>query len=229
MTVRPSTPKDRLLIFDCDGVLVDSETISVDVLVDVLRQEGLPVDASFVYRHFLGRSMDAMRSVLRAEFDYTVRQDVIDVMRDRMTSRLTSELLPVPRIAAALKRLNMQKCVASSSRPERIRLSLRVTSLLDYFEPDIFSASMVSVGKPAPDLFLFAAQQMGFVPEHCTVIEDSPAGVEAAKRAGMQVFGFTGGGHAAQCDLKSALAALDPDAIFDNMLQLPKLLAEKVH
>lgn len=227
--MRQQAPQDRLVIFDCDGVLVDSETISVAVLVDVLQAEGLPVDAPFVYRHFLGRSMDAVRNVLRTEFDYALRQDVLEIIRERMTARLTSELRPVPGVAATLNRLNLKKCVASSSRPERIRLSLRLTALLGFFEPDIFSASMVSVGKPAPDLFLLAARQMGFAPERCTVIEDSPAGVEAAKRAGMQVFGFIGGAHAVQCDLHSALAALDPDAMFDNMLHLPELLAEKVH
>lgn len=222
-----SSSGDGLLIFDCDGVLVDSEVISVDVLGEVLRGEGLAVDAPFIYRNFLGRSMDAVREILHADFGYSLQERALSRIRERMRSRLTRELLPVPGIAEALRRMSARRCVASSSRPERIRLSLEVTALLDQFEPNIFSSTMVKQGKPAPDLFLHAARRMGYEPRDCIVIEDSPAGVEAAKRAGMRVYAFAGASHAAHCELHSTLAALAPDAIFDNMLCLPELLAEE--
>lgn len=219
--------RDGLLIFDCDGVLVDSETISVSVLDEVLRGEGLPVDAAYIYRHFLGRSMDAVRDVLLADHGYSLGEAVLRKIRAAMERRLRDELAAVPGVRTALAETPMPKCVASSSRPERIRLSLSVTSLIDFFEPNIFSATMVKNGKPAPDLFLHAAEAMNVDRAACIVIEDSPAGVAAAKNAGMRVFGFVGGAHATACNLRSALAELAPDAIFDDMLRLPELLAEE--
>lgn len=215
-----------LLIFDCDGVLIDSEPISVAVIVDVLGGEGLPVDEDLVYQRFLGRSMSAMREVLRSDFDYVLDDALMATIREQMRGRFRAELKPVPGIAEALTRLPGRHCVASSSSPERLNLTLGLTGLLQYFQPHVFSATMVKNGKPAPDLFLYAAGQMGFAPRDCIVVEDSPAGVEAAKRAGMRVFAFTGGGHAARCNLASSLAALNPDVMFDNMLRLPGLLAE---
>lgn len=216
-----------LLIFDCDGVLVDSEVIAAQVLAGVLAGEGLAVDEAYVYRRFLGRSMDAVRGLLLEDFGYRLSEASLAAIRERMKARLTGELTAVPGIPETLSRLALPKCVASSSRPERIRLSLQVTSLLGFFEPNIFSATMVRLGKPAPDLFLHAAGAMRAAPRNCTVIEDSPAGVEAAKRAGMRVFAFTGGAHAGRSGLYSTLAALDPDVIFDDMLRLPELLAEE--
>lgn len=220
-------PGGQLLIFDCDGVLVDSETISAEVMATALAGDGLPIDGAFVYNRFLGRSMDAVREVLAQDFAYDLTDIRLDNIRRTMQARLTSELAAVPGIAAALDALATPKCVASSSRPERIRLSLKVTGLLHHFEPHIYSATMVKSGKPAPDLFLHAAREMGHGPESCVVIEDSPAGVEAAKRAGMRVFGFVGGAHAQPSSLHSALAALAPDIIFDDMIRLPELLAEE--
>jgi len=118
----------------------------------------------------------------------------------------------------------MPYCVASSSQPERIRLALAVTGLLETLEPHIYSSTMVENGKPAPDLFLHTARCMGAEPSDCVVVEDSPAGIEAAKRAGMRVFAFTGGAHAKPCGLREAVLALKPDLIFDDMRQLPALL-----
>lgn len=220
-------PAASLLIFDCDGVLVDSEIISVQVLAEVLADERLAVDEDYIYRRFLGRSMDTMREGLADDFGYRMSDALFATIRQRMESRLSRELEPIPGITDVLPRLPGARCVASSSRPERIRLSLKVTNLIGYFDPNIFSATMVQAGKPAPDLFLHAARAMGFAPESCIVIEDSPAGVQAAQRAGMRVYGFTGGAHAVPSRLHSALAALNPDAIFDTMLRLPELLSEE--
>ena len=119
----------------------------------------------------------------------------------------------------------MPFCVASSSQPERIRISLGVTGLLSRFEPNIFSATMVEDGKPAPDLFLYAAERMGIQRGACLVVEDSLAGISAAKSAGMRVFGFTGASHAVLPDYVTAMRGLEPDLIFDNMGALPDLIA----
>jgi len=226
--MKSASPGCGLLIFDCDGVLVDSEVISAGVLAEALKAHGAEVDEAMVYRRFLGRSMDAVRDVLATDFGLRVRE-IFDLrLRDRLNERFRRELRPIPGVTQALGKMDVRRCVASSSRPERLRLTLDVTGLLPLFEPHIFSATMVKNGKPAPDLFLHAARRMGVAPSSCVVIEDSPAGVEAAKRAGMRVYAFTGGAHAARCDLATALAALAPDAMFDNMLRLPELVSEAV-
>lgn len=215
-----------LLIFDCDGVLVDSEVISAHVVADVLGQAGLPIDVERVYRDFLGRSMESLRAAVARDFDFAIGETEMNEIRLRMQTRIRRELRSIPGIATALAQLPQARCVASSSRPERIRLSLETTGLLELFEPNIFSATMVASGKPAPDLFLHAARSMGYSPDACIVIEDSPAGVNAAKRAGMRVCAFTGGSHAAASRLEDTLADIKPDAIFDDMLRLPELLTE---
>ena len=132
----------------------------------------------------------------------------------------------MPGAAEALARLKARRCVASSSSLERIRLSLALTGLLEKLEPHIYSASMVTRGKPAPDLFLHAAKGMGVRPEDCVVVEDSPAGIDAARRAGMRVFAFTGGSHAGHAALAAELEALRPDLTFSDMRLLPDLVAE---
>jgi len=213
-----------LIIFDCDGVLVDSEPISIAVLLDVLAKAGHVMDEETAYRLFLGRSMATTIELLRNDFGFVVTSDHLDQARTALNERFQRELKPIPGIRKALDQIALPRCIASSSKPERIRLSLSITGLLDQFEPHIYSASMVERGKPAPDLFLHAARHMGARPEDCLVIEDSPAGVEAAKAAGMRVFGFTGGSHALAGGLTAALALLEPDAIFDDMRLLPSLL-----
>jgi HAD superfamily hydrolase (TIGR01509 family) len=222
--LRLSKPPD-LVIFDCDGVLVDSETISTSVLADFFAKSGVPIDADVIYSRFLGRSMAAMREVVIADYGLTITDDHLEFVRSNMRERIVTDLQPVAGVAEALARLPVPVCVASSSSPERIRLSLGVTGLLDFFEPHIFSATMVEHGKPAPDLFLHAAREMRTDPSRCVVIEDSPAGVTAAKAAGMRVFAFTGGGHAIPAGLELALAALEPDLIFSDMHELPDHLA----
>jgi HAD superfamily hydrolase (TIGR01509 family) len=213
-----------LVIFDCDGVLVDSEPVSVRVLVDALRRKGLPIDEDEAYRRFLGRSLATVTTAMREEFGVEADAAFLDDMRHDLYQRFRSELQPVKGVAEALDQLPLRRCVASSSQPERIRLSLSLTGLIDKFEPHIFSASMVKNGKPAPDLFLHAASQMGVAPEHCVVIEDSPAGIEAAHRAGMAVFAFVGGSHASTPGYRAQVSALAPDAEFDAMADLLHLV-----
>ena len=127
-------------------------------------------------------------------------------------------------IYVILVQLHQPICVASSSSMPRLRRSLAITGLLSAFEPSIFSAAQVANGKPAPDLFLLAARILNTAPQHCLVIEDSPAGIQAARRAGMRVVGFTGGTHALPADLDNRLRAHNPDAVIDDLRQLPALL-----
>ena len=217
----------ELVILDCDGVLVDSETISVGVLCELVRKAGGKIADGDGYRLFLGRSMAAVETTLRSEFGLRLSEAQIDAIRDETFRRFGGELQPMPGIVEALARLEVRRCVASSSSLERIRLSLDLTGLLEMLEPHIYSASMVTRGKPAPDLFLHAAKGMGVRPEDCIVVEDSPAGIEAARQAGMRVFAFTGGSHAGHAMLETKLAALRPDRVFSDLRMLPDLVAGK--
>jgi HAD superfamily hydrolase (TIGR01509 family) len=215
-----------LIIFDCDGVLVDSETISVGVLAEVVRNAGVEIGDEQAYGLFLGRSIGAVEAALRDEFALTLSRAQLDGIRSETFRRFRERLKPMPGAAEALLRLKTRRCLASSSSLERIRLSLSLTGLLEMLEPLIYSASMVARGKPAPDLFLHAAKEMGVRPEDCVVVEDSPAGIDAARRAGMRVFAFTGGSHAGHAALAAKLEKLQPDMMFSDMRLLPDLVAE---
>ncbi len=173
---------------------------------------------------FLGKSLASTCDVLAEDYGIDLQHSHLKRMRARLYDAFHRELTAIPGTAEALDHLSVPFCVASSSQPERIRLSLEVTGLLKRLEPYIFSASMVSRGKPAPDLFLHAAEQMKTPPHHCLVIEDSAAGVEAAKSAGMRVFAFTGGAHAGGETYLQTLTQLAPDHIFDDMRALPDML-----
>jgi len=145
-------------------------------------------------------------------------------MRFNLYDRFRKELKAIPRVEAVLNAIPVARCVASSSQLERIRLALDVAELRALFEPNIFSASMVQRGKPAPDLFLYAAHAMSVDPERCLVIEDSPAGIAAARSAGMRAFGFVGASHAGPAGLSDALETMGASVVFHDMQQLPQLL-----
>ncbi|WP_235823761.1 HAD family hydrolase [Actibacterium lipolyticum] len=215
-----------MIIFDCDGVLVDSEPISVAVLVEVLAEAGCDLPLDQAYGKFLGRSMATIGKLLKDEFGLSITSEHLSEIRRRLYERFRGELRPIPGLADVVHMMDRPVCVASSSQPERIRLSLEVTGLLQLFEPHIFSATMVEKGKPEPDLFLYAAQKMGVDPRHCTVIEDSAAGIRAAKAANMRVIAFTGGSHAGPADLDGTARALSPDAIIGDMRNLPEVLGK---
>ncbi|TPW32290.1 HAD family hydrolase [Martelella alba] len=216
-------PDNPLIIFDCDGVLVDSEPISLSVLQEALAAEGIVIGMETASRLFLGRSLATMISVVAHDFGVSIGPDFLESMRARLYARFRAELKPIPGILdtwQALADHGIDWCVASSSQPERIHLSLEICGLLPRFSPLVFSASMVRHGKPAPDLFLYAATQMRRDPASCIVIEDSPAGIEAAKAAGMRSFAFLGGSHMISASLRSQIAALHPDLQFDVMPEL---------
>jgi HAD superfamily hydrolase (TIGR01509 family) len=214
----------ELIIFDCDGVLVDSEPLSMRVLLETIAEAGAIIDTEEGYERFLGKSLASVTDILRREYRIAVSDDALEQMRRKLYALFENELYPIPGIAEALRAIDLPCCVASSSQVERVNLSLAVTGLAPFFGTHIFSASMVANGKPAPDLFLHAAREMHIEPGRCIVIEDSPAGVEAAKRAGMRVFAFVGGSHAQlQAHLRS-LEDLEPHLIFDDMAALPALI-----
>ncbi len=218
-----ATQPTQLVIFDCDGVLVDSEPIALDVLVDALAVKGITMDAEGAAERFLGRSISSLAEVVRQEFQVEIDQAFLTHMREALYARFRSDLKPIAGIkyvVGGLKALGISWCVASSSQRERIELSLAATDLLDHFTPSIFSATMVKNGKPAPDLFLYAAAAMGVEPSACLVVEDSPAGIVAAQAAGMRVCAFTGGSHTGYASYQAALGALHPDARFDAMEEL---------
>ncbi|KQR69214.1 HAD family hydrolase [Rhizobium sp. Leaf341] len=217
----------ELVIFDCDGVLVDSEPLSIDVLVRVLRTAGVEMDAEEATERFLGKSLMTMTKILHDDFGLRVDEAFLEEMRRDLYQRFEAELQPIAGISGVLDALDVRRCVASSSQMERIRLSLTITGLIDRLEPHIFSATMVTNGKPAPDLFLHAAEAMDVAPENCIVIEDSPAGIVAAKAAGMRVFAFTGASHARTERHLGAIRELAPNAMFDDMRELLHLVAQE--
>ncbi|MER9772974.1 HAD family hydrolase [Mesorhizobium sp. M0220] len=215
----------ELVIFDCDGVLVDSEMLSVSALLEMIALAGGNVGEDVAYEHFLGKSMKSVREILASDFGLDLTDQHLTEMRSELMRKFRQELKPMPGMAQVLPKLGVPCCVASSGTLERIRYALKVTGLLGLLEPHLFSAAMVARGKPAPDLFLHAAAKMGADPRNCLVVEDSPAGIQAARVAGMRVLAFTGGSHTGNPALKARLASSEPDFIFADMLQLPDLIA----
>jgi HAD superfamily hydrolase (TIGR01509 family) len=213
-----------LVIYDCDGVLVDSEPIAIDVLCDMIRRLGAPVTPEIAYRRFLGHTWANVRAIIVDEFRVEVTDADAAAMNERLFDRFRTGLKPIPGVVEVIARIGPPHCVASSSIPERLRIALETTGLLSTFDPHVFSASLVKHGKPAPDLFLHVAAAMGVDPSACIVIEDSPSGVEAARRAGMRVVAFTGGGHVEPAGLRARLEAMRPDGILNDMGALPDLI-----
>jgi HAD superfamily hydrolase (TIGR01509 family) len=224
VTQTQAPPPAGLIIFDCDGVLVDSEPLALRVLLDGIAERGVTIEEGLAYERFLGRSLASVIETVERDFGVALETDALDRMRDKLYALFRRELCAVAGVADAIGRLSVPACVASSSQMERIRLSLEITGLDTLFDERVFSATMVANGKPAPDLFLLAASRMHVDPARCIVIEDSPAGIEAARRAGMRVFAFTGGSHARSAGHRSRLEALRPDLVFDDMARLPELV-----
>lgn len=212
-----------LVIFDCDGVLVDSEPIAAQVMAETATAYGVPLMPQDCIDRFTGRSMVRVRAALEADLGYPLPNDFEAEVRARDFIAFEHALQPIDDIATVLRELKMDKCVASSGAPEKIRFTLGLTGLLPLLEPHLFSASMVARGKPAPDLFLYAAEQMVHAPRACIVIEDSEAGIRAARAAGMIALGFTGGGHCGP-NHGELLRAAGATGVFNRMAELPGLL-----
>jgi len=188
-------PDWDLVIFDCDGVLIDSELLTIDVEVALLAEAGIAITADEIVERYVGISMKAMIADLEARFGCSLGDDFAARHALLVRDAFERELQAMPGITEVLGGLPGKICVASSSSPERLRHTLGIAGLYQRFDPHIFSATMVVRGKPAPDLFLHAAERMGAVPSRSIVIEDSLPGIEAAAAAGMTAIGFTGGSH----------------------------------
>lgn len=217
-----------LVIFDCDGVLVDSEALACVVHADVLTQHGYAISPEQVHDRFLGRSAREARLEVEAELGRAFPDAYTAQLRATIDRVFGEQLQPIPHVADTLARLSQRICVASSGTPTRIRSSLGTTGLLDRFAPHLFSAMQVERGKPAPDLFLFAAAQMETPPSRCVVVEDSVPGVTAARAADMTVIGFTGGSHCRPGDA-DRLRAAGADIVIDDMRGLPALIAQSLN
>ena len=194
-----------LVIFDCDGVLVDTETVANRLLARVLSEEGFSVSYEECRRLFVGRTMDAVRAHVEGALGRALRDDWTAYIRDRTLEAFAEGIEPVPGasdVIHALRLRGMQYCVASSGKFEKMRFTLGATGLLPLVEDVLFSAEEVAHGKPAPDLFLHAAARMGHEPLRCVVVEDSLPGVQAAVAAGMPVIGYAGDPHTDAAALK---------------------------
>ncbi len=206
-TSRANQPVD-LVIFDFDGVLVDSEIISARMLVLELAKYGIGIDRGYVTKHFLGRSYPVVLAQIRREFDVDLPEGFEADYRARLVAAFRAGLAEMPGARAVVEALAVPHCLATSSSPARLKASLEIVGLDVLFAGRTTTASEVAHGKPAPDLFLLAAARMGVAPERCLVVEDSLTGVRAGLAAGMQVWRFVGGSHFAGLDLSP-----DPEAV----------------
>jgi HAD superfamily hydrolase (TIGR01509 family) len=206
------------IIFDCDGVLVDSEPVSNRILTGMLNDLGLPLSMEQTMERFVGRSMPACMAIIEEQLGRPAPEDFAAEFHRRTVAAFEAELDAVPGIVAVLDWLPWPSCVASSGDHAKLRATLTKTGLYARFEGRVFSAQDVSRGKPDPDLFLHAAERMGADPARCAVVEDSVLGVRAGVAAGMRVFGYTGTVGA------PPLRRAGAHQVFDAMSALPGLL-----
>ena len=197
------------VIFDCDGVLVDSEVLALEVELAILAEQGLSFEREDYVTRFMGLSYEAFHDVIDAEAQKRLGRSISDNIRGELAQRLRqtmiARLTEVPGAVAAVAGTPLLKAVASSSTKEGLERKLRQVGLWSHFEPHVYSADHVAHAKPAPDLFLHAAEKLGVPTDECLVLEDSVNGVVAAKAAGMRVWGFLGGGHVHDRQLRDKL------------------------
>jgi HAD superfamily hydrolase (TIGR01509 family) len=207
-----------LVIFDCDGVLVDSELITSRVFTKMLNELGIALTETQAFEQFVGKSMAQCLEIVAGLLGHEVPRDFVQDYHRRITRALHSELKAVPGIEAALDGLRTPYCVASNGSHEKMQVTLGKTGLLPKFKDKLFSVSEVARGKPHPDIFLYAADKSGVPPAACAVIEDTSTGVTAGVAAGMTVFGY--------CAHTPARLLIDAGAhfTFDRMSELPGLL-----
>jgi HAD superfamily hydrolase (TIGR01509 family) len=213
-----------LVIFDCDGVLVDSEVLSNGLLAEMMTELGHAMTTEEALQKFAGRSLADVLALAESVLGRPIPEDLGRHYGQLLSERLRHELKPVAGAKEAVAALPCPRCVASSSTFERIRLSLDVTGLTPLFGDNIFSATQVAHGKPAPDLYLFAADAMAAAPSASVVVEDSPLGVTAGVAAGMTVIGFTGAEHGA--GLAQRLSAAGARCVITSMNQLAPTIAD---
>ncbi|KAB1934753.1 HAD family hydrolase [Micromonospora sp. ALFpr18c] len=204
-----------LVIFDCDGVLVDSESIVAGVLAEQLRQLGVEITDAECEREFAGLTQDRATDRVVALLGTSASVGWFNSLTRSVDEALRARVRPVPGVLDVIRLLEFPFCVASNGRAEKVALTLRTSGLAGYFEDRIFTAADVMRGKPAPDVFLLAAERLGADPRRCVVVEDSESGIAAARAAGMRVLGFV---PARDRTLDGA------DALFSSMADLPRML-----
>jgi HAD superfamily hydrolase (TIGR01509 family) len=212
-----------VIIFDCNGVLVDSEPIAAAAAAEEFTRAGFPISPDIIARYFFGRRPADMFADIETATKRKLPEDFGATLAAATLKRFRAELRAMPHTAYALTWLRGPKCVASSSTIDRIKTSLETTGLARFFEPNIFSASDVPRGKPAPDLFLRVAAQTRVAPADCIVVEDSPAGVSAAAAAGMTPIGFVGGSHTG-AHIGELLLAAGARTLVADMRQLKSIV-----
>jgi len=205
-----------LIIFDCDGVLVDSERLAVRTEAEILASLGWPLTEAEIVERFVGRSAAHMQQEIERQLGRSIDWDA--EFEPRYREVFERELVPVPGIVEALDEITTPVCVASSGSHDKMRFTLGKTGLFDRFDGRIFSVDQVAHGKPAPDIFLFAAAQIGAPPDRCAVVEDSVSGVTAALSAAMTAFAFAGG------VTSSEALSIEGAVVFEDMRELPAVL-----
>ncbi len=218
--------KPTLIIFDCDGVLVDTETIAGAMFSEFVRAQGYSESHEDCLRTFRGRSMKSAIEIIEADIGRSLPSDWADAVEEEVQAIFRRSVDPIPHVhhvTTAIEAHGLERCVASSSVMSHIENAVEKIGLVDHFAGNLYSATMVEKGKPAPDLFLHAAQEMGHTPPNAVVIEDSLAGVQAGIAAGMRVFGYVGDEITDGRQLSEAGAT-----VFDDMRKLPTMMGLRV-
>jgi HAD superfamily hydrolase (TIGR01509 family) len=205
------------IIFDCDGTLVDSETLGNAVIVDCAQELGLDLTLEVAIKNFAGRKMADTIDLIAQWLGKPVPDWFLPIIRERMAIAFEERLTAIDGVHELLQKLSVPVCVASNGPQDKMKISLRVTGLLPYFHGRIYSAYDCESWKPEPGLFLYAARVMGVNPSNCAVVEDSPLGIQAALAAGMTPFGYSPDGD-------DARLAIGDTRIFANMSSLQDLL-----
>ena len=213
-----------LVIFDCDGVLVDSEILSAEVEAEALSHLGVPVTSQDVMNSFLGLTQAELERKFERDYGIRLPPDHAQTTSQMLRKAYLTRLDPVPGVRKVIEELAIPFCVASNSPPSKLGLGLSVTNLFELVYPNIFCSKLVARGKPAPDLFLYAAKTMGADPARAVVVEDSVVGIKAAKAAGMLAIGFVGGLHHMPPS-DQALIAAGADHIAQTMEDVQALIA----
>jgi HAD superfamily hydrolase (TIGR01509 family) len=213
------------LIFDCDGVLIDSEIVVCRIAAEELTKLGYEISTEQVIERFAGRPDHEMRAEIELEWGQPIPEAYRENVNARTVEAYGTELKIMPGVKEALDGITLPVAVASSSFPEKLRLGLETVGLYERLLPNVISGTLVAQGKPEPDIFIFAAGWLKTSPKRCVVVEDSVPGTRAAKRAGMHVLGFTGGAHC-RPGHDEKLREAGADVVFSEMRDLPRLLDE---
>lgn len=215
-----------LIIFDCDGVLVDSEILAAEVEAKLLSDSGYPITTEEICERFAGMTWRDILLAIEQEASIPLQATLLDASRKALDERIKRELKPLPGIRQAVEQLPEPRCVCSNSTTERLDMMLTKVGLIDLFRPNIFSAEDLGPDrvKPKPDIFLHGAKEMGADPARTLVIEDSVHGVTGAKAAGMRVIGFTGGSHSYPSHADT-LTDAGAETVINRMEELPAVAA----